>query len=366
MSLPSYPIFNLLICILLVFIYVTPFYYKQGLVYRQYVDERLNFWFFLFICIVFCTFSFTTGDYFLYYDEYVKIMWRGGSKHFEDVYVWLATNYADTYHLWRAIIWGTASYLTILTFKRLGIPAMPAYAAITLFYLYTLCFMRGNLGVGIMVYGLSFLFKPLNVRSKHISIALGIALMCISYYFHKSMLLSIGLLIPALFNWNRKRLSVSFWLFPIAVMLIRIFLEYMEIHGIGNEDEQLSKSAQVYAATKRFELNAFGIFANIITYGSSYCFLVYAYKNRIMEQLPKPIRFFFNYWYVWVYIASACRFQDIGGWYFSRFMYMSNLPLAIVMGYIYYKYPSTRWIKVITIWALLGFLYPELYGVYKN
>lgn len=366
MTPPTYPIFNLAICIVLIFVYVTPFYLKKGLAYRQYADNRLNFWFFLLICGVFCTFAFSNGDYINYHGGYVQMMRAGNSSHFEDIYVWLAMNFAKTYHLWRAIIWGLATYLTLLSFKRLSIPAMPAYAAITVFYLTTLYIMRGNLGVGFMVYGLSFLFQPISDRSKQFSILLGIFLIGISYFFHKSMLISIGLLFPALITMNRKRLSISFWLFPVAIIATRFLLEYMQANGLGEDDTQMSSYAKHYAETKQFVANTNGLIAYFFQYGAPYCFLIYVFKKNITSLMPPRIAFFFNYWYWWVYMASACAFQEIGGWYYSRFMYMSNLPLAIVMGYIYYKMPSTRWIKIITIWGVLGFLYPVLYSVYKS
>lgn len=358
------PIFNLIILLLLFWVYVCPVLSKQGTIYRQTVDSRLNFWFFLIITTAFCTFAFSNGDFFNYQKGFKVMVRTGSSSHEEPVYVWLVNNVTQTYIVWRLIIWGTATYFTVLALKRFNLPPIPLYAALTVCYLTSLYIMRGNLGVAIMLYGLSFILIPLK-RGRIISYILGITLFIGSYFFHKSMILSMGFLLPAiLVNFDKKKIFWCVIFYPIAFLLIKYLLEFMADNGLAGDD-QLSASSKFYAETKRFDANLGGILNTVVTFGAQFYTVYYAYKIDLVRKVPKYIRIFYNYWFVWVYLAALCYFQELGGWYFSRFMYMSNLPWTIFLAYIYAHFPNSREVKCVTIWGFLGSLYPVLYAIYK-
>lgn len=359
------PIFNMMVVLLLAVVYVYPVFCKRGLVYRHVADARLNFWFFLIVVTLFCTFSFSTGDFFNYEKGFRMIVRTGRSGHFEGVYVWLVNHITHTYLVWRLIIWGSTTYVTLIAFRRLSIPAVPAYAAITVFFLSTLYVMRGNLGVAIMFYGLTLLFVPFHGK-KHLSYVLGVLLIGVSYFFHKSMILSLVLLLVALIDIDRRKIRWSIYLFPVAVVVMRYLLQYMGDNGLESMDERISSYSRSYANAQQFVANTNGLIAYFFTYGAAFYTIYYAYKVKLVEQLPRHIRFFYNYWYIWVYMAAACYFQEIGGWYFSRFMYMSTLPWAVFMAYIYARFPNSKSIKVITAWEMLGVLYLIAHSIYKH
>jgi len=264
------------------------------------------------------------------------------------------------------IIWGAATYITLLSFKRLALPEIPSYAAITVCYLTTLYIMRGNLGVAVMFYGLTLCMVPIRGK-RHLSYVLGALLMFLSYYFHKSMILSFALLVPAMMvNFDRKKILWSLLLYPVAYFVMGYLLEYLGEYGLEGVDAKISTYSQHYSQVKHFETNANGRIAEFFTYGAPLFTIYYAYKTNLVMALPSKIRLFFNYWYVWIYVAVVCYPQAIGGWYFSRFMYMSNLPWAVFMAYIYARYPNSKKIRILTVWALIGAIYPILYAVYKH
>lgn len=245
----------------------------------------------------------------------------------------------------------------------MNIACIPACAAFTLFYLTTLYVMRGNLGAGIMLLGLTYIFWPRR-HLRIIDLVLGLVLIGCSYYFHKSMLLSLALLVPAFFRLSKKTITISFCLFPVAVGIMKVVLAQIGSNGIDGVDETISNSALRYSNVEAFTFNAFGIFRNIVVYLAPYLILIYAYHTNLMDKLPYRIRFFFNYWYIWVYIASVCAFQDVGGWYYSRFMYMSNLPLMVFMGYVFQNFQKTKILKTIILASAAGSLYVLAYAFY--
>ena len=366
MPVNQYPIFNLLLYILLIGVYIYPIYFKRRIVPHAKADAKLNFVFFFIAVTLFCTFGFPGDDFAGYANVFNSILRTGKNSHFEPVYVWLINNVTPIYYVWRFIVWGGATLLLLMGFRRLGLQSVSSYAAITVFYLTTLYFMRGNLGVSIMFYGLTFLLVPYR-KIKGVGYFLGVLIICCSYFFHKSMLISLALLVPAFFiTFNRKVMLCSWVLFPLAVYGISYALDYMMKNGLGASDMLISRYSQHYASTAHFEANWNGILFNTFQYGASF-FTIYAvYRYNLATKLPYAMKFFFNYWYIWVYIALACNFQEIGGWYFPRFMYMSNLPWAVFMAYLYQSSKNTKYIRIITLWAAVGSLYMLCYSIYKS
>ena len=364
-QLPHYPFFNLIVFIILCMIYVKPIYSRNGLLYRQKHSEHFHQVLFCVTVILFSVFAFTAGDFYNYFTIFVRQRVLRYDRHLEDVYVWLTNTFSLDYLMWRLVVWGPASVLMIVAFKRMRIKCIPAFASIAIFYLLTFYIMRGNLGTSIMLLGLAFIFFP-GKRFKIFKISFGFLLIVCSYYFHKSMLLSLGLLIPALYNLSKKELLISFCVFPFAVAAMKIVLMYLGNNGLDGTDEMISDSAQRYSQDEMFTFNIGGIIQNTFIYLPTYLVLVYAYTTNLMNRLPRSMRFFFNYWFIWVYMASVCAFQDTGGWFYSRFIYMSNLPLAVFMGYVFQHFKNSRVLKAIIISAVLGCLYVLLYSVYKQ
>ena len=365
-NLPSYPIFNLIVYLYLSVYCVYPIYRKKGEYYRRKSFDWANFGFFFIIVSFFCVFAFSNGDFYNYYEVFRNTI-KYGEDHFEEVYVWIIKNITGSYLLWRFIVWGSSVFLMLLTLKRLSLKEFPSFAAVTLYYLLTLYIMRGNLGISILFYGISFLLKPV-AHSRMSSYLLGALLIIISYSFHKSMLLSLALLPMGLINFNKTTLRISFLIFPIVVSIVRAALELMAIDGLADivNNNKLSRYAEIYANQEAFSYNIMGVIRNIFIYAAPYIILIRAYRKNYMDTMPRYIRFFFNYWYVWVYIASACAFQELGGWYYSRFMYMSNYPLCIVMAYLFSVEKSNRFMRFIILLTLLGGMYDLSYSIYKG
>lgn len=364
LKLPLYPIFNLLTYLLLCIIYVMPLYRRSGLLYKQRISNGLNFTFYFIVAALFCIFSFTSGDFVNYYYPFRNTVVLHTSAHFEPPYVWIINHITHNYLIWRAVVWGSATLITLLALRRMRLRAIPTYAAFTIFYLTTLYVMRGNLGTALMLYGLAIIFYP-RKHIKYIDWVLGVGIIWSSYYFHKSMLLSLALLIPSVYNWSKKSLTISFCCFPLAVGLMRGILAYLGENGLEGTDETISNSSMRYSNVEAFQFNAFGILRNIVVYFPTYLILIYAYTTDILKKIPKKIQFFFNYWYLWVYIASVCAFQEVGGWYYSRFMFMSNLPLVVFMAYVFQNEHNSKLIKAIIFTGFLSSLYILAYAYYQ-
>lgn len=354
---PYFKILNIAIFMLLSAVYVTKSYNGTG----RY--KKGNGILFFTLITIFSVYGFTNADYFGYKSTFDKIVLTGRQIHIEDIYYWLITDITTCYSIWRFIIWGSAAIILLMTFKRLNLTNSASFGAITLFYLTTFYIMRGSLGVSIMAYGMTFLLKP--VSSKMLSYLTGILLIICSYFFHRSMLLSIALIPLAFFKLKKSYLLISLSLIPVLIAIISTFLNYLMDNQLSSENKDFSASATHYASVGMFEINVFGYIRNLFVYTPTYIAL-YVVMTKLYQSFPKYIRFFANYWYILVYIAVICSFQSTGGWFFSRFMYMSNLPFAIVMAYVFTNYKISNAIKTIIILGFIGNMYILLYSLYQS
>lgn len=367
MSSPYLAIFNILLFIFLSYIYVIPVYYKQNKLYRQkYSNEIIWTGLFIFVTL-FCVFAYTSADFYHYRNLIGKMTITHKNKHFETIYYWLLCNINFTYFVWRFIVWGLATFLMIQSLKRLAIPARYSCCAVVLFYLTTIYVFRGSLGIAIMFYGITLLFNP--IKTNHLfSYLLGLILIVISYYFHRSMPLLFALIPLSFIKPNKKIIILSILLFPVMVFVTGYILEYIILNGVNGMSDDFSNKAISYSKTDIFEINIKGYIRKLFIYGPVYLSLFYVTKKTVFEKnvMPLRIRFFYMFWYLMVYVATVCNFQSTGGWFFPRFMYMSNFPFAVVMAYIFDKYPINRFIKFIIIIGFLGCMYDLSYSMYSQ
>lgn len=187
---------------------------------NAYIDYR-SFIPFLLIGILFCTFGFLSGDFIHYWDAYDEVFAsHAADGHMESIYIWLINNLHQNYFFWRFIVWGSALLLTAMSFWRLE---LPAYFS-TLIFALVLAFYfpnpRQTLGWSILYLGFSNIMN--NNSSRIIETIIGLILILISIYFHKSIFLFIGILFFASipFFHNKYFYIISLLVFPLLYNLV--------------------------------------------------------------------------------------------------------------------------------------------------
>lgn len=288
---------------------------------------------------------------------------------YERYYNWLATTVGNDYFLWRACIWIPACLFIYWSAKRLGLLNRNFLVVMLLFGSF-LSYTRGMLGHTMLIFGM-ILF--MDKKSSTFTKIIGLAIVCASYYFHRSMYINIIFAILALFPFGKKTIVVSFIAFPFLIVLTTYLIDgilsghmYIDLGSEVAEDNRI----MYYVSADKTQLTIYGQIAKIIRFVPEYLTLFYLYhKVMVQKNLEKKDNVFiylFRLTYVAIYIASLFYFVETSSWIYERFKYMGFFPLIFVLGEVWCKEKSSsKWTKVIILLQTLSVLYMLSYKFYK-
>lgn len=204
---------------------------------------------------------------------------------YEQYYNWLATAVGNDYLLWRACIWIPACLFMYWSAKRLDLLNRNFLVAMLLFGSW-LSYTRGMLGHTMLVFGaVLFMDKKSNTLTKII----GLALVGVSYYFHKSMFVNIIFAVLALFPFGKKTVVASLIAFPFLTMVATYL-----INGISSGQIEMTLGEGVggvgdrtkfYAQGTHRELNAMAMFGLVLANIPQYLTLFYLYNRVMVEKI---------------------------------------------------------------------------------
>lgn len=188
---------------------------------------------------------------------------NGTEYHLEEMYFRLMDILPNNYYLWRLVIWGTASFFTVLTVKKLHIDsglasvAMVCVCLIPIFY-----YVRNILGLSILFYLVVriYEFKKQDKKSIVRECLVCVPLLVLSYFAHSSMPLYYAICLAAFFvplGWTTYLalgvifIAISFFPDQIVSLLLAsgLFMDYA-----------YDASSKVFEADQGFLLNSFGQF----------------------------------------------------------------------------------------------------------
>lgn len=289
---------------------------------------------------------------------------------YEQYYNWLATAVGNAYFLWRACIWIPACLFMYWSAKRLDLLNRNFLVAMLLFGS-LLSYTRGMLGHTMLVFGaVLFMDKKSNTLTKII----GLAIVCVSYYFHKSMYVNIIFAVLALFPFGKKTIVASLIAFPFLTTIATYLIDGIASgqidmalgEGVGGEGDR----TYLYASSERVAFNTLGMIDQIIKFIPEYFTLFYlCYKvmvQKIFEKKDKVFIYLFRLTYVAIYIASLFYFVETSYGIYDRFKYMGFFPLVFVLGAVWNKEKySSKWTKVIILLQALSILFMLSYRLYK-
>lgn len=370
----NYEAYPVLINIFLFLLLLGPVIYvykgKQMLVSHHIQQNNYNIYIWqTIITILFCVFGYADYDFYHYQDLYKVIIGYQSEEYMEPVYSWLALVLPENYYVWRFAVWGSATILGIWTLRRLDLMPKVTCCMFTLFYLNTIYFMRGSLGIAILFLGYSFIVKPINKRS--LSIIIGIALIVSSYFFHRTMLLTIAVLFLTPFKLNKLFVIASLILYPLLVVYVTQFLQLISFGGIESDIllEGTNEKVLGYVNREAFKYNTNGIIRQVIQYAPILSALALVTWKIVFKKIaiPRYIYAFFIYWYVITYIAFIFFPQETASWIFIRFIKMGDFPMVIVLSWYYAtRNKMTTSMRIILFLALLTCSFELSYRFYQR
>lgn len=362
---PSFQmLFVSLALFLLMFIMANPY---KAFVNPQLAVKRIPTWqfsFFFLIYALYIIFAFNSSDFYSYWNVFI---YAGQFKNYEtqgyeQIYNWFADVTGD-YIVWRSVIWGLATILLSFTAIKLNLNFRLFLLTMVFFGLGLNVYTRGILGHAMLLFGAVLLVDR---KSNVVTKVIGLALFCVSYFFHKSMYVNIAFALLAFYPLGKKSFVVSLIAFPflttVATMLIDGIvsgaLDMSFGEGVGGVGDQTA----AYASGEKMEVNIFGYIGRIISYLPEYLTLFYLANRVLYKGYFKGIKreraftYLFRLTYVAIYIASLFAFVETSDWIYRRFKYMAFFPLPFVLAKVWSLEPKSnswvKWIILLQVFAL--------------
>ena len=214
MNLSSQYIYVNYFCILLLFIVV---WYNRRFIFRNYSRGGSGYvllWGVLtFFSVFYIPFEGDSYNTMYTYYEYIR---SGEEYHLEQIYFWLMEVLPNNYFIWRFVVWGIASYFTVLTFKKLKCESQLATLVfisctlITCFY-----YLRNCLGLSILYYVTASIatYEFKEIKSLLFDVIEYVTLIWFTYYLHNSMPLYYCVVLIA---WILP--SNAYFVLPLALL----------------------------------------------------------------------------------------------------------------------------------------------------
>lgn len=261
------------------------------------------------------------------------------------------------YEVFRLIVWGGGVYIVYQTYLLYRKFLLPGLTLLLLFVCYagTFSYARASLAMAVYFFGIALY---LNYKKRSMRF-LGIFLAIFSYFFHREMLIGIVLL-PCLFiPFERKEMSFfSIFLLLSAIIAISFVgsnLSYLD--QIFDNDEITSKIEKYNAEeSKTFRISTFvRYFKHFFSFYLVTRFFKAGkvprsdfrkYRGKILCRKKVPNSIIGMYRITFGILLLSVAFMIIFGLrsvYSYRILYMSMIPLTLMIGYGYNKGYFTKW-----------------------
>lgn len=216
-------LFQILFCDLL---YLITFLLLFRVMHGQIVRKRSIRWAFIAMMLM-CFFPYITNDYY-HYKVWFETLGVLDRTHIEEVYQSIAM-FSPSYLFFRIIVWGSALILSSITFKLTKIDYEVALFLFIIRYFIGFSYARVSLCIAMMFCGLALITQLW--EKKYFLTIMGVFLIYLSFYFHKTATFGIGICIMSLFFVKQRRFNIVLLIISIPILvyaltsLVDIFMD---------------------------------------------------------------------------------------------------------------------------------------------
>lgn len=295
--------------------------------------------------VLFLLYAFYGGDYFRYEQKLDEMQSSLRAlqdityqEHMEPVY-WLIGSLVNyNYILFRTVVFVGAFGLCLLSMRleRIDISAFLLFfviAGLVSFSVSRLC-----LAISIALLGYSFFLKTDKAKRKYLIFKLiGISLFVLSFFFHKSIIFLLAILILSILPIKKQIIMPIMVIAPIVVFFTgSYFVNFL--FSTGGDDAMINfNSAQSYATTER----AYGLGSSLVMlfsylyYYTVQIFSIKLIRSREYEDAPIYIKCLTRSVF-WVVLISTL-FLFIPGieriMFYNRFLHFTQIMVIPVLAY---------------------------------
>ena len=367
--LPHEQTFGLALMCLLWYLFI--YYLLRPAKSYPYILDKTRYYFAVVLVLVLCVFFFSISDWFGYYIEFIKAT-NGSDTHMESIYEWLAKFVTKNYLVWRFMIWGIALFLMLLCIKRLPISPFLTMLVFVVLMFTRFAYTRTTLAYSLMFFGCALLSVP-NKKWRIISYMIGFSFIGCSYFFHKSALFGIGMIVVAFvirkIDWKIILLLVI--LIPTLLFVLRNQISSFLMLDLTTDEGDFStylQSGQSYLVVNQKNRGIGSLINDILTRGPIIIMAFVCLLQCNNNNIPREIRLFMRVNVLIVIGALLCLFDLGANTYilYYRFLNYAAMPSVFCFSYLYSNRYYPKLLKLIFYMALVGSIYSLAYVVYDR
>ncbi len=351
---------------LLLWLYIVASNYRQGLLKISVPNPNKKHTGTLVLIAFFFITHAIQGDFF-HLQEAVS-QYKYGAVYQEEIYGWIGKIVGYNYFLFRVIVWGGAFTLFCWTSKRFNTPVYQTAIFLVATQAIIFGYARVTLAMAVYFLGLSFICNP-SGKFKLFERIFGIALICCSPFFHSSAYLMVAATLM-IFVPLRK------WIIILVLLCVPVLIKVLEdlfyVVLFAGGDEYLTAKMENYTNRDMGQRSIASRIIAFFQYSSYYIPLIIATisifgKQRFKLISTSTLRLYKVTFGIILAASSFYLLGDMFYTFFYRVLYMSMIPLSIIMVKLYQdRMLSKKWFKISLIFGFTSCLLRYMYDVYLS
>ena len=325
----------------LLFLFIIGIYWGRCTKYP--IDKRQNGTPLLFFLItLFALTAWYQGDFFVYMRNVVVDFYVGiKSFHLENIYVYIIELTGQNYILFRLVIWGGALAFFLCTVKNYRLNATLSLFLMFLLFASIFSYARASLAMAVYFLGLSVFCKGHNKKKSILAIT-GVCVIMSSYLFHKSMAVVIILTVFYFIPISKKTILPILFIVAVFGVFIDSYMDtFMESLMSMGDNHLADKIDEVMNGDteRRGAIGAtfFGWISILWAYVPFYlsfilvAFIFFKDQKKCSSEMTGLFRITFA---IVILSTSILVFSAKSLTFFYRYLYMSFIPLSILIAYL--------------------------------
>ncbi len=295
-----------------------------------------RYWPILIGIILYAVTMWIPGDWFSY-QEWVKTPYTLNEDK-EAPYIFLRTFLNHNYLLFRIVVWGGAAFMLSLAFRLLRLDVKSGLFFFFSMFALLFSYARVSLAMAFFFLGYCLVIQVIEEKKNPILLLGGAALMVVSVYFHRSMIVPLALSLISLIPFKKKTILLYVILAAVFFYVGSKYFNYFLAEGYISNDDLLWKLDSV-SSENELQRNLNGNIKEFLKYASVFVpFVCITFAlSRKESRMNLPVKVYKLYYFVLFVIASALAmliaFPNIV--FFYRTLYMSIMPMSIILSFLY-------------------------------
>lgn len=325
----------------------------------------------VFLIVLFSVMATWSGDWYNYQDIFNDIRSNPNwTSHMEGIYDFLIRYICPYYLMFRLMVWGTALGLFGIAIKRLGMNVQNIWCILGLGFLPFFAYARVSVVPAMLIASATFCMIPF-YRRKALSISLGLLLMGLSLFFHKTAFFGLLVMLFCFIVPQTTKNSWFYFLLGFLVASVGLRFVFQSILSLDFSDEVaisefVEKTKNTTSSLVYLNLSAGPLITTLLEHIPYFLTAYLAFQIQNKYEAPKGIMTIIKFEFYMV-LFSLLFLLDLGtstSILYGRFLRFSILPGVITLAYAREYGLFKRLTTTTIVIAIAGSFYQIIYEMY--